>query len=511
MAAPARGTNARAGALKAMNQYFELLSMGNMEIAGDMWLPEALERSSRFGIQYTGIPLRVDCTSPVIRDLDVMKSFLDQPIRNYECFPNSDWCKFNFSKAVDTKSVNYTYWSKKIGDWSWLGYPQDYYSADWPVTESKYFRVHVDPAVGDFINGIVLSEADRFVERVSDTLGISGSIRKQIARQKIEYFYCGSDSVVGEITGHRAKGILDLASNDVISATFPHFHEVVHLLANIRLQELPLFTLPIMREGFAVRYGGRWGKSNCALMDLGVFLLDEELISLDSILTMRGFESESSADIVYPVAGVFSAFLVDELGLDKYFLLYLRLSGRFDEVDSLTSDDVKAAIAEMAGREWEEVSVDFMAFRNERTDKHLVALPGGLEKGKVIVQSDDFVVSKDKHWIAFEFTPDSAEGPPSGGFLFAPVDGFAGQKSLLYQEQFPGEQFDGYRFGVVYDQNEAGLYDYATNQLMAKFIWGLSPSDNYFDADANKITIKFRKDLLNKQLPRKNEYKLLSL
>ena len=85
---------------------------------------------------------------------------------------------------------------------------------------------------------MVLAEADRLVETIADRLDMSSERLDLIADAKIEYFYCSSDSVVEQMTGFLVKGTLDLASNDVISADFPHFHEISHLLINIHLKDM---------------------------------------------------------------------------------------------------------------------------------------------------------------------------------------------------------------------------------------------------------------------------------
>ena len=45
-------------AVPVINEYFDLILDGNYEIASDMWTPEALERSGRFGITFAGIPIK---------------------------------------------------------------------------------------------------------------------------------------------------------------------------------------------------------------------------------------------------------------------------------------------------------------------------------------------------------------------------------------------------------------------------------------------------------------------
>ncbi len=501
------------GGLPTLTQYFELLEFDNLDIARDLWTPEALERSGRFGITFADIPLKVDCGSPIIRNLDVMRYNLQPPVRRHTPINGGAWSRLDFSRVVGSSSVKYSYFAEKRGDWYWLGYPQDCWGGAWDVVESKYFRVHVHPDVAEYVNQPTLDEADLFIEAMIDTLDISKEMRKQIEEKKIEYFYCASDTVVEEITGHRVKGTMDMASNDVISAVFPHFHEIMHLLINIKLQELPLYTLPIMREGIAVRYGGRWGKKSTALMELGVFLYREKLVELDSVLTMSGFDTETGADIVYPVAGVFNAYLLEELGLEKTLNLYLQMSGRFDDLAQLTSSDIKNIIIGVTGHDdWAALIADFDKYVEEQISKHSFALPGELEKGKTILTAESLVVKEDKHWLGFEFTPPKIDGLNGSNFLFDRNDALVGQQSSLFEEHYgDAQEFSGYRYSVRVDQNEAGLYDYVTNQLIAKYIWGITPSDEYYDAESNRITVRFRKELLGKEKPRQDDFILLPM
>jgi hypothetical protein len=498
--------------LPTANMYFELLGTGDFDIAADLWTPESLERSSRFGIRFTDIPLKVDCSSPIMRNVDLVKDLLVPPVRAYQDLDGGKWTLLEFSQLVNGQELKHTYYAQHRGDWAWLAFPQDYYAANWKLVESRYFRIHVHPDVEKYLNDVTLAEADRFVEAMADTLKIPKLLCAEMAAKKIEYFFCPSDTMVEMITGFRNKGTLDLASNDIISSTFPHYHELLHLLVNIRLQNLPLYTMPIMREGIAVRYGGRAGRNHGALMDLGKFLYRDTLVRLDSVLTMKGFEAQAGADIVYPVAGIFAGYMIDKLGLDAYWKLYLDLSGPFLVLDSMTTDEVKAKLVSAMGQaSWEALIADFDAYLGTYSNLYATALPGGLTKGKERLRQAGVVVSDDKQWLAFEFTWPAGE-QPQANLLFGLVPVLNGKFSILFDEQYSGNiPFEGYRWGVRLDKNEAGLYDYVTNQLIAKYIWGITPSDEYFDAQNNRVKFKIRKSLLDKQIPKANEVKLLPL
>ena len=162
----------------------------------------------------------------------------------------------------------HNYYTRKHGRHYWLTAPQEYIAREWPVKSSKFFRVHCHPNVDKYVHRAGLDELDRFVEKTAELLKMSGDDLDMIEQEKIEYFYCDSDTTVRQITGQLTRGLLDLATSDIITATFPHHHELVHLLVNIKLKKLPLFTLPLLREGVAVKYGGRWGKRPEALHSL---------------------------------------------------------------------------------------------------------------------------------------------------------------------------------------------------------------------------------------------------
>jgi hypothetical protein len=499
--------------LPVIIQYLDLVVGGSYDIAGDMWTPETIERSGRFGIKFSDIALKVDCNSPVIRNLDELSSQMISPIRNYETLQENAWYKLEYADIHGNALLRHHYYMQRRGDWFWFSYPQDFYSEGWSITESRYLRVRVHPDVEKYLNPVVLAEADLFVEEMAARLEISAPLLEQIARSKIEYFYCASDSVVELLSGFLAKGTVDLASNDVISADFPHFHELTHLLINIRLQEMPLYTLPLAREGLAVNLAGRWGKHPAALMDLAVFLYREELLTFDSILTMSGFMSESGADIVYPVAGVFCGYLIERLGMERVLELYVRLSGKFDYVNGLTTQDIQNIIVEAVDADdWSGLINGFNAYITRYVDRQMVALPGSGRKGSTVVKEDHFTVREAGDWIAFEFTGEPSDSVCEGNLVFAPVEELAGHVSTMFESQYGASQpFEGYRFGVRYDRNEIGLYDYAANLLVAKYIWGITPSDDYYDAERNKIMVRFRKSLLKGRLPRKGQCRLLPL
>ncbi len=502
---------AQYGAIQMMTEYFDLVISGNYESATYMWSEQAQARASRFGITYTDIPIRCDCTSPIVRQVDAVRGHLSPPVKQSENLAADTVVRLLFSNVVGGSLIEWHYYAQKFGNYYSLIYPQDFFARSWPIVETKYFRIHVHPNVRALLNPVVIEEADRFVERMADSLKLGKNRLAEIAQAKVEYFFCESEETIKAITGQTTKGMLDLASNDIISADFPHYHELVHLLVAIKLKDIPLVTLPLLREGIAVRYGGRWGKRVTALMDLGVYLYREKLVELDSIVTVPGFQTSAGADIAYPVAGLFASWILDRSGMQGFFDLYRQFSRSDGSLDTLNHLEVRRLLAEgLRLPDWAAVQAGFSAHLDSTADRIAMARPGVVGKGKELIHSDRVIVTQDKDWVSFEFAPGPSREVTEGNLLFGKDQRLVNTRSPLFDEQYQmGYPYDGFRYGVRIDQNEAGLYDYATNELVAKYIWGITPSEEYYNTSDRKVRVKFRTCLFGKILPGPSDYTLL--
>jgi len=508
---PLLTARAQQGAIQTLTEYFDLVISGNYESATYMWSEQAQERANRFGISYTDIPIRCDCTSPVVRQVDAVRGHLFPAVKQSENLASDTVVRLQFSNVIGGNLMEWYYYAQKMGAYYSLIYPQDFYGRSWPVVKTKYFRIHVHPDVRALLNPVIIEEADRFVERMADSLKLGKSQLAEIALAKVEYFFCESEETIKAITGKTSKGLLDLASNDIISADFPHYHELVHLLVAIKLKEVPLVTLPLLREGIAVRYGGRWGKRVTALMDLGVYLYREKLVELDSIVTVSGFESSAGADIAYPVAGLFASWIIDRSGLQGFFELYRQFSRSDGSLDTLNHLEIRRMMAEgLRLPDWAAVQDGFSAYLDSTADRIAMARPGAVKSGKELIHTDRVTVKLDKGWLSFEFAPDPSKEVTEGNLLFGKDPRLVNAHSPLFDEQYQlGYPFAGFRYGVRVDQNEAGLYDYGTNELVAKYIWGITPSDDYYSASDKRVRVRFKTCLVGKTLPESNDILLL--
>jgi hypothetical protein len=243
---------------------------------------------------------------------------------------------------------------------------------------------------------------------------------------------------------------------------------------------------------------------------MGGYIYREGVVDLDSILTMSGFENSSGSDLAYPLAGLFTAYLFDALGNDGYFEAYRRLSGPFDSLYNMSVTDVENIFVSALGKtSWDEVRTDFKTFLTNWLDNHAGLYPGVVDKGKKLVETDRLLITESDGWISFTATsPDSL--PPEGNLLFGSQKKLAGLYSLLYETQYNVDTaMPGYRFAVRFDRNEVGVYDYVTSHLLAKYIWGISPSKEYYDEPTNTVRFRFPRELVDSKGPNKDDYELL--
>ncbi|UCE25781.1 MAG: hypothetical protein JSU74_07005 [Candidatus Zixiibacteriota bacterium] len=493
-----------------VNEYLDLVISGNYQSAEQYWLEEPRRRADRFGIEYIDIPLKIDCSSPIIRNPELAAGKTQMRAQGQTSLDTDEFSRYLFEVPAGEERLRHHYYTWTAGGYYWLTFAQDYFSRNWPVTQTKYFRVHYHPDMERYLNPIVLEQVDRFVEDIGHAIGLSGKDLELIEREKVDYFYCHNDGMVRDMTGHSIKGTYDLASDDIISAFFPHYHEITHFLINLKLRRQHMYILPIMREGAAVLYGGRWGKAPTSLLTLGGNIYRQEVLDLDSILTMAGFEASAGADLAYPVAGLFAGFVIENKGSKSYLELYRQLSGGFGELAEMTADDVRAIMIEKLGaRDWGELRTRFDEYIDGWLRTSAGLYPGEFEQAETILQTDGLLVGKHEDWITVTatFAKDSL---PTGNLLFGYDSTLASGSSSLFDQQYRfGEQFEGYRYGVRFDRAEAGVYDYATNTLVAKYISGMAPSDDYYSETDNKVTLKFKADVVGGKLPSESDFKLL--
>ncbi len=489
--------------------YFDLIQSGNYESALGMWEPTARQRAARLGIEYDNIPIKPDCNSPILYNFGQVKNILaDEGIKS-KAILDSGLVKLQLHLETPKGPIENQYYTRKIGNDFWLIFPQDYYARHWPVYQTKYFRFLINPEMGSYFNDIAAASLDRFVDSIAERIAIPAVLMQTLEEQKIDYYLCQNDMEVGKLSGLPAEGVYDQAADAVISSNFPEFHLITQLLINFKFQKQARFSLPILEQGLSIALGGRWHRAPGVILDFGKYILDYKLTEVDSILVTNKNENGIMSDITFPVEAYLANYIFISLGKDKFFKLYQTLSGDYNHMGNLPTDEIKAAIAESFGAGWDEFKKNFE--ESVSSDKSFGGLifPGQTETGQILLDLEGLTISASDKWLQISCTGDNVK-IPEAKLLFNRQAALEGKKSALFKEQFRDTpEFAGYRYGIMIDANEVGLYDYAINQLKAKYVFNFSPSADYFDSTKHKISAFFDINLLEGNLPGPQDYELL--
>lgn len=504
---PVRADDTRASR-ELLTYYLDLVKSGNYESACGLWEPASYARSIRLGIQYNNIPIKPDFNSPVMQEFKLVKSYLPDGVISKAIF-DSNVVRWKFRAEDSTFTRDHFYFTVVKDGYPWIIAPADYYTAGWSLTTTRYFRIYADPKRESELNSIALNSLDEFVTRTAATLGIVPERRKLLEETKIDYYLCNTDLEVEKITGIRDRGVYDPAYDAVVTTFLPHFHEIALLLVNFRLQHLPPATQPFIQYGFATYLGGRWQRSPAVVFDFGEYILKYKIIDIDSILTFNDFHNLEGGDVSYPVSSCLVEYLYEQLGLENFLALYGRLAGDRETIMTMTADTVRSIITDAVNMDWEQFNAGFQSFLEERGRRAGLIIPGQIEADQPVLENSGLRISTSDKWLQVVYQDaDSTVGDIT--FLFDRCPELDSLKSMLFEEQFRGSRkFPGFRYGIRLDRNEIGLYDYAANQIKAKYIADPESSGIYYDPDKNRVTAYFGLDLLDGALPQKDNYQII--
>jgi hypothetical protein len=496
-------------AYNMLTYYFDLIQSGNYESALGMWEPTARQRATRLGIEYENIPVKPDCNSPILYNFGQVKNILINEGIKSKAMLDSGLIRLQLSLETPKGPIENLYYARKIGSDFWLIFPQDYYAKDWPAYQSRYFRIYVNPAMDNCFNEIALISLDKFVDSIANQIAIPTDRMQVLERQKIDYYLCQNDLEVKQLSGVQTDGVVDPAADAIISSNFPEFHLVARLLINFRLQKLARFSLPLLEQGLSIALGGRWHRAPGVILDFGKYILDYKLTDVDSILLSSSNENGIMSDITFPVEAYLVNYIFISLDKDKFFRLYRVLSGDFNHIKDLKTVDIETAIAESFEISWPEFRNRFEEFVSSDKLYGGQIFPGETKTDRILLDLDGLAISASDKWLQISSAGNNKENPEAN-LLFNRQTALEGKNSALFKEQYRDtREFEGYRYGIMVDANEIGLYDYALNQLKAKYVFNFTPNPAYFDSAGHKISAFFDIKLLEGNLPGQQDYELI--
>jgi hypothetical protein len=411
-----------------------------------------LVKSSRLGINYDSVKYKFLISYDID---DKVKEEIKTNGVKYEVKTDELGNGYSMTE-FSAPSINYTkqfYFKNR----KWIS-PITYFSKDWITKTSKYFIFKISEP--KYFNDYCINKLDEFVDSIAVLLEFDEQQKKLLEKEKIYYVLCKDEKEIEQVTGFNTRGIYITAFDEVVTTYNTHYHELAHLLMNYKLKNLSLYTLPFFMEGFAVAVGGRGGMAKRVVLDIGYYLQKSGFLTYDSIITNEGFYKED-ASMTYPVAGLYNAFLLKELGADGYIKLYRGVNGSLTKLEKIGRNQISLPNVGT----YDNYLIEYKKKPNIFVDKN--------DTNKIYFYSEDdkkmrykaglFV--KIKNYYKF-----SIHSP----FIFSP------QKSNLVADSYRSKKYIEIsgdtaswkivlKYGITADSNSISLYNFYSNELIASY------------------------------------------
>lgn len=476
--------------------YVKALEEARWDDAERCWDARTVQQSHRMGVAYTDVPIKLDCASPLLAALSAVRDGRVTISVETES-PGGDTTRLIVRIASGADTIATAYYAEHASSGWRLTSPFYYYSHGWKVRQTEYVDVYY--ADESLLNDYACSAMDNVIETVGATLRLRPDDFAELRQKRIDYFL-GSGDDVRRITGFDTQGMADLQTDAVVSRSLPHEHELTHLLVNSLLKRLPLYTLPLLQEGLAAYCGGRWSKSPQAIAYQGYITLSNEIGRLDDLLTRAGFlDPAVGAEVSYPIAALFTGYLLEKRGIEDYLSLYAALSGSDSQVGSFDANRVKAAIEKVCGVPWTDVAAGFEAYWKQLplqgilpdTNRPSRRPDFGIDTAgvQVFIWNDSTLVH-----VVVDLPPEVREGViaiPSANHTPSPA-----YRSRLFAERLPRATHTGEHIGIRFSAQEATVYDFLTNKLLASYVHALSLQPGYCDSVTGTLRFAVAADLL---------------
>ena len=301
---------------QAVADYVAALRSGDRAAARTAWRPTNLGRADALGVRYQGVPLKIDGDSflgaMAADDRVQVEAAGPHPLADLLMAPPE-----LATVQVRTRDRSHIYLlAAEAGTWH-LAAPvslalEDCARREGAVAVGRYVRAVTGPGMDGSVPA--LAALDSFVAVTLERLAVPAERRRLLEREKIDYLYV-PPPWVELLAGAPTVGVANLQLDVVVTHHPCHLHELAHILVNFWLEDLPLYTQPVLQEGLAVHLGGRWGRSPQFMGQVGKMFLESGFVPAEGMLTRSGFY-DLGADLSYPAAGVVAGWLLDASGPD---------------------------------------------------------------------------------------------------------------------------------------------------------------------------------------------------
>jgi hypothetical protein len=328
-----------------------------------------------------------------------------------------------------------------------------FFAIDWKIEESKYFIFHF--SAPSLFNKYSQDQLDNFVDEILIQLNVDESEIAKLQSEKIHYYVCKDENEIELLTNYKARGLYFIPYDYIISTFSCHYHELVHLLVNYKLKSINLYTLPLLQEGLAVAFGGRGGKEPNVILNMGLFLVQSNFVDYKTLLSKKDFY-QFDPSMTYPVAGLYTKFLITEIGIEKYLEIYKNYSTDVSNINLLTINQ-----SDLPGeKKWQN-------FLSKPSIEHLICVSGINEDDfkKTVIDDEKFkVFENDKKYLI----------KLKGSISIKSDQHFENYMSKLFSELFPNKKYKNEKYIITANADEVSIYNFYSNNLTAKYVKGFS-------------------------------------
>lgn len=426
--------------------------------------PDELAVSNRLGISYEGAAnkflISYEIDSAIAEEIKSGKFRYTYSVHNLE----KDYSLLQIS--VPQKNYIREFYFKN----GMMVSPPSYFASHWKTFDNGYFKFFISDTT--LFNSYCAEALNEFVEETAKTLNYTEKDLELLKREKIFYYLCANEEEIKQLTGYAALGMYNLAYDYIITTYTCHYHELVHLLMNYKLKNIPLYTSPFLQEGIAVALGGRGGKAPGVILDMGAFLTNAGMLDYSFLLEKNRFQ-QMDASMSYAVSGLYNLFLLQILGADNYLKLYRKYSGRNNEELDIIEKDLPEQ------QSWKE-------FASQYKSPSLIIPNSPFDKEKQKIFARKFKIYEQGEYYVFQ-SKDTA--------LINITFQFKDYRSRIYNEIRPGAVYNGEHYLITANESEISLYDLFANELIAKFVSSFTTESITANSANGYFTFAVKKDV----------------
>jgi hypothetical protein len=452
---------------QAANDFFSDLSQESPDLDKWVW-PDEMAISRRLGIAYSGVKHKF-LISYELGDGLKAKTTRHQADFKVRVVPlEADYSKLIVEKGGISAAEYFFVHNRLVS-------PVYYHSRHWTRFESDYFKFFIsDPAR---FNQYCGRRLDGFVSDILDVLEISSELKARLGQEKIYYFLCRDTGEIEALTGFDTRGMYNLAYDYVISQFNCHYHEIVHLLVNYKLQQVPLRTHPFFQEGLAVALGGRGGKEPPIILDLGWFLFWSGFLQLPDLLSLESFRA-TDATLSYPASGLYNLFLINQFGVDTSLGLYRKYS-------------LPSGPSTVAGTDLPEIQAWESFLRHYPGPSSSGQPAAGPAERQILFQNPEVQISLDSNTVFFKL---------SAPVMLSEPNIPEGYVSTEFYRQFPDRIYQGEKYLITANPDEVSMYNLYTNNLAVKYVASMSIDRPPIEQDGSYCLFKIDRSVFDSEL-----------